>query len=94
MRLSARLRDRPVRVKSGGLARSALRQHPQSEYGQEGRSEAVQMTALVFVAGLYVLAAVEDMLEEAHESAEDNKWSAFSFLGGFALFLLVSAGMG
>ena len=59
-----------------------------------GRSEAVQMTALVFVAGLYVLAAVEDMLEEAHESAEDSRWSAFSFLGGFALFLLVSAGLG
>lgn len=59
-----------------------------------GQSEAVQVTALVFVAGLYILAAVEDMLEEAHESAEDNRWSALSFLGGFALFLLVSAGLG
>lgn len=59
-----------------------------------GRSETVQMTALVFVSGLYILAAVEDMLEEAHESAGDTRWSAFSFLGGFALFLLVSAGLG
>lgn len=58
------------------------------------RSEAVQMTVLVFVAGLYVLAAVEDMLEEAHESAEDTRGSALSFLGGFSLFLLVSAGLG
>jgi ZIP family zinc transporter len=59
-----------------------------------GQGEAVQMTVLVFVAGLYILAAVEDMLEEAHESEEDSRWSAFSFLGGFALFLLVSAGLG
>ena len=55
-----------------------------------GRSEAVQMTALVAVASLYALAAVEDMLGEAHESEADNRWSAASFLSGFALFLLVS----
>ena len=59
-----------------------------------GQGEAVQMTALVFVSGLYILAAVEDMLEEAHESADDTRWSALSFLTGFALFLLVSAGFG
>ena len=59
-----------------------------------GRAESVQMTALVFVSGLYMLAAVEDMLQEAHESASDTRLSAFSFLGGFALFLLVSAGLG
>ena len=58
-----------------------------------GRSEAVKMTALVFVAGLYTLAAVEDMLREAHQSAEDSRWSALCLLGGFALFLLVSAGL-
>jgi ZIP family zinc transporter len=46
------------------------------------------------VAGLYTLAAVEDMLEEAHESNEDTQWSAISFLVGFALFLLVSGGLG
>lgn len=59
-----------------------------------GHSEAVQMTALVFVAGLYTLAAVEDMLREAHESAEDSRSSALSFLGGFALFLVVSTSLG
>ena len=59
-----------------------------------GRAESVQMTALVFVSGLYILAAVEDMISEAHESAEDTRRSAFSFLVGFALFLLVSAGLG
>ncbi|MGG6241440.1 ZIP family metal transporter [Nodosilinea sp. AN01ver1] len=57
------------------------------------RSEALKMAALVFVAGLYNLAAVEDMLEEAHESNEDTQWSAISFLAGFALFLLISGGV-
>ncbi|PQO35605.1 ZIP family metal transporter [Blastopirellula marina] len=54
------------------------------------QSETLKMSALVFVAGLYSLAAVEDMLREAHESAEDSRWSAMSFLAGFALFLIVS----
>jgi ZIP family zinc transporter len=31
-------------------------------FALRGRSEAIQMTALVFVAGLYTLAAVGDML--------------------------------
>jgi ZIP family zinc transporter len=48
------------------------------------------MAMLVFVAGLYALAAVEDMLREAHESADDTSWSAISFLAGFALFLAIS----
>lgn len=59
-----------------------------------GQSEGVKMSALVFVAGLYTLAAVEDMLREAHESAEDSRWSAVSFLLGFALFLVVSGSFG
>ena len=59
-----------------------------------GQNETTKMAALVFVAGLYTLAAVEDMLREAHESAEDSRWSAISFLGGFALFLAVSGGLG
>ena len=56
--------------------------------------EIVKYTAMVFVAGLYSLAAVEDMIGEAHESAEDTRWSAISFLFGYALFLLVSGGIG
>jgi ZIP family zinc transporter len=54
--------------------------------------EAVQLGAMVFVSGFYSLAAVEDMLGEAHESASDTRWSAISFLVGYALFLLVSGG--
>ena len=59
-----------------------------------GRSEAIKTAALVFVAGLYTLADVENMLREAHESAKDSSASALAFLGGFALFLVVSAGVG
>lgn len=55
-----------------------------------GRSEIMKMAGLVFVAGLYMLAAMEDMMREAHESAEDSRWSALSLLAGFATFLVIS----
>jgi len=58
-----------------------------------GQSEPAKMIVLVAVAGLYTLAAVEDMLREAHESAEDSRWSAAAFLAGFALFLMISGGL-
>lgn len=53
-----------------------------------------KMGMLVFTAGLLTVAAVEDMLAEAHESAEDNRSSVLAFTGGFVLFTLVSAGLG
>ncbi len=59
-----------------------------------GLGNGPKMAALVFVAGLYTLAAVEDMLHEAHQSAEDTRWSAISFLAGFALFLAIAGGAG
>lgn len=58
------------------------------------QGEPVKMLALVFVAGLYVLAAVEDMLGEAHERSRDTRGSALSLVTGFALFVLVSDGIG
>lgn len=63
-------------------------------YLLRGQGEVLKMAGLVFVAGLYTLAAVEDMLQEAHESADDSRWSAISLLAGFALFLLVADGLG
>lgn len=63
-------------------------------FALRGQSAGMKMAALVFVAGLYILAAVEDMLREAHESAEDSRWSALSLIAGFALFLVVSGGFG
>lgn len=58
-----------------------------------GRTEALQMAALIFVAGLLTIAAVEDMLQEAHAARADTQRSALAFVAGFALFALVSAGL-
>ncbi len=58
------------------------------------QSVVLKMFGLVFVAGLFTLAAVEDMLREAHKSAADSRWSAVSLLMGFALFLVLEAGLG
>lgn len=75
---------------SGSFAVPVLSAAVLAYFALRGRSEALKMSALVFVAGLYTLAAVEEMLREAHESADDSRWSAISFLAGFALFLMVS----
>jgi ZIP family zinc transporter len=57
-----------------------------------GSDEVLKMIGLVFVAGMFTLAAVEDMLREAHQRVDDTRWCAISFLMGFALFLVVSVG--
>ncbi len=62
-------------------------------FGLRGAPQSFQMAALVFVAGLLTLAAVEDILEEAHESREDTKGSMLALLAGFVLFTLVSVGL-
>jgi ZIP family zinc transporter len=59
-----------------------------------GQAEAVKLGTLVFTAGLLTVAAVEDMISEAHEAAEDTRASILAFVGGFVLFTLVSAGLG
>jgi ZIP family zinc transporter len=59
-----------------------------------GLNEYWKMAGLVFVSGLYLLAAVEDMMQEAHESSGDSRWSAFSLLAGFTIFLMISGGLG
>lgn len=56
-----------------------------------GQAESMQLAALAFTAGILLLAAVEDMLKEAHEVAEDTRASAAFFLGGFILFTVVSS---
>ncbi|MGE0160839.1 MAG: ZIP family metal transporter [Gemmatimonadales bacterium] len=52
-----------------------------------------QMAALSFIAGLLSVAAVEDMIEEAHQASSDSAGSTVAFVGGFVLFTLVSAGL-
>lgn len=56
-----------------------------------GQSEAVQMSGLVFVAGLYMLAGVEDLMGEAHEAEADTTWSSLNFLAGFVVFMIASS---
>lgn len=56
-----------------------------------GRGEALKLSALVFTAGVLTVAAVEEMMTEAHESATDTRLSVLAFAGGFALFALVSS---
>jgi ZIP family zinc transporter len=58
-----------------------------------GAGDAPKMAALSFVAGLLSVAAVEDMLEEAHDAKGDTRTSVLAFIGGFVLFTLVSAGL-
>jgi ZIP family zinc transporter len=43
------------------------------------------------IVGLLSVAAVEEMIGQAHESAEDTRFSVLAFSGGFALFALVSS---
>lgn len=52
-----------------------------------------KMAVLAFVAGLLTVAAVEDMLEEAHDAQRDRRSSIVAFVAGFVLFTLVSAGL-
>lgn len=65
-----------------------------SYYLLRNAPEQMKMAGLVFVAGLLTVAAVEDMLEEAHEACADSRRSVLAFIGGFTLFTLVSAGLG
>jgi ZIP family zinc transporter len=62
-------------------------------YLLRNQSEVWQMGALAFVAGLLTVAAVEDMISEAHET-EDTRGSVVAFSGGFIIFTFVSAGLG
>lgn len=55
--------------------------------------DAPKMATLCFIAGLLTVAAVEDMVEEAHNARTDNRRSILAFVGGFVLFTLVSVGL-
>ena len=58
-----------------------------------GASQGPKMAALSFAAGLLTVAAVEDMLNEAHRARVDTRTSVLAFVGGFVLFTLVSVGL-
>lgn len=58
------------------------------------QSEAIKLSGLALTAGLLLVAAVEDMVGEAHEAIEDTHWSIAAFVGGFGLFTLVASYLG
>ena len=55
------------------------------------QSPALQLLALAFAGGLLLVAAMEEIIGEAHEAAEDSRASALAIVGGFALFGLIAA---
>lgn len=56
-------------------------------------SELWRYGTLAAISGLLALAAIEDMLGEAHERPVEPKMAAIAFGGGFALFIFVTAGL-
>lgn len=56
--------------------------------------ESWQYSALVAAAGLYTVAAFEDLIEEAHDATADSRRSTLALIGGFVLFVFVSAALG
>ena len=58
------------------------------------RTESWQYTALVATAGLFTVAAFEDMIQEAHETVDDRRSSTIALIAGFVLFVFASAGLG
>ena len=59
-----------------------------------GRPETWQYAALVATAGLFVTAAMEDMMQEAHEASSDVQGSTLALITGVTVFTFVSAGLG
>jgi zinc transporter, ZIP family len=56
--------------------------------------EVFKLTLLAFTAGILLAVAMEEILTEAHEAAEDSRWDTIALVGGFALFALISAYLG
>ena len=53
-------------------------------------SHVSKMSALVLTSGMYCLASVEDLLNEAHSKSEDSSYSSLAFILGFSAFILLS----
>lgn len=62
-------------------------------WGVRGQPEAVKLSLLAFTAGVLVTVVVEEIVPEAHEGGESRLATVF-FIGGFALFSVVSAYLG
>ena len=58
-----------------------------------GRPESWQFAALVITAGLFVVAVIEDLVEEAHEGDDETRASVWAVLAGFVVFALLSGAL-
>lgn len=58
------------------------------------QAEALQLTALAFIAGMLLVAAAEEIMTEAHEVYPRSKLSSFALIGGFGLFGIVASYFG
>lgn len=55
-----------------------------------GQPELYKMMLLTFTAGVLTTLVVEELVPEAHEEAADTRLAPLVFVGGFALFALIS----
>ena len=60
----------------------------------QGRAPEWKLGVLMVAAGLLTVAAIEDMVGEAHEGHEDERRSLVALVGGFVLFTLISGSFG
>lgn len=58
-----------------------------------GQPEAVKLSLLAFTAGVLVTVVVEEIVPESHEG-EESRLATLFFIGGFALFSVLSAYLG
>ncbi len=62
-------------------------------FGFRGRAELLKLAVLAFTAGVLTTLVVEELVPEAHAEGE-APYGAMTFVGGFALFTLLSAYFG
>lgn len=55
-----------------------------------GESAPLQHMALSFVAGMLLLATIEDLVPEADEPNARRRWTTTGFAAGFVFFALIS----
>ena len=59
-------------------------------FGVRDAPEIVKLSLLAFTAGILLTVVVEEIVPEAHEDGE-ARFAALAFIGGFALFAMISA---
>jgi ZIP family zinc transporter len=60
-------------------------------WAMKGQPELYQLMLLTFTAGVLTTLVIEELVPEAHEEVADSPLSPIVFVGGFALFALISA---